>query len=40
MKGDGWDGSYATYAKVSLVPSTRSMYSFSSRVSIAWDSNY
>lgn len=27
---------YATYANVSLVPSTRSMYSFSSSVSIAW----
>lgn len=26
---------YATYANVSLVPSTRSMYSFSSSVSIA-----
>lgn len=27
--------SYAMYANVSLVPSTRSMYSFSRRVSIA-----
>lgn len=27
----------ATYAKVSLVPSTRSMYSFSSNVSIAYN---
>lgn len=30
-----WASVYATYANVSLVPSTRSMYSFSSSVSIA-----
>ena len=28
---------HATYAKVSRVPSTRSMYSFSSKWSIAWE---
>ena len=35
-KGESLAYDHATYANVSRVPSTRSMYSFSSKWSIAW----